>query len=128
MTDTLVEIPKKEQELQQEEKTLGIEFECQAKIANNVECYGMECTAHIITQHFAACRKDTNNVLKICKAHEEHFNKLGVRAWFEFVKQHYPNKFNYMKQQYNLAERQLKRAEFVIKEYSVFNEVASLPF
>lgn len=118
MTDTLTE------NLKKEEIKLGIEFECEAKEFNTIECYGQECTAHIITQHFIAMRKSKMNTLKICKGHEEHFNKLGISIWFQFVKEKFPDRFNFMLEQYNNAQKQYKRAEYVIKEYAIFLEVA----
>ncbi len=95
-------------------KSVFVSFTCEAKGFGDIDCYGERCVAHIITRKFLTISLSTKNRLIICKLHEQYFNKNDITIWFRFIKDKYPEKFEFVKKQY----------QYVLNEYKKFLLVA----
>lgn len=90
-------------------------MECEAKGEGNFECSKLPLRkGHIITQKFNSIRGVRENILYICKDHEFYFNNKDIKVWFTFVKNRYPDKFAFVKREY----------DFILNEYKEFLHVA----
>lgn len=89
------------------------DFLCEAQGEGEINCSKTECKAHIITQKFRAIRAVKKNLLYICKKHEKYFNEKGLTVWFTFVKAKYPERYEFVKGEY----------EYILREYEEFLKV-----
>lgn len=100
-------------------KIIKLPFVCHAR-GYEIECEGIRCIAHIVTRQFQYLKTSKHNQLDICKAHEEYFNKVGNKVWWNFVKINFPTKYNFIKEHKAKADEQLRQAKFAVAEYKEF--------
>lgn len=89
---------------------------CEAHGEAGIFCLRSECKAHIITQKYNSIRATRRNLLYLCKRHEKYYNEAGLSVWFSFVKRKYPDRFEFVKGEY----------EYILNEYIDFLRVAGV--
>ena len=91
-----------------------LERRCYARFYGNISCGGGYCKAHIITRQLHALAGKQENLLILCKHHEEYFNSLGIKEWFRFVKNNHRDRFDWV----------ISRYDFFLNEFKLLKEVA----
>jgi hypothetical protein len=89
-------MPKKEKHVCEKCDFTPKAFKCAAK-GYIVGCNGHKKRAHILSRQAQQIKAEPMNILDLCESHERWFNKQPLKIWYRFVREHYPQNFNYVK-------------------------------
>lgn len=110
----IIKKEKKEKKKKQRPTTPIVgQFKCAAE-GYEIHCVGFERNAHIVTQQIRKLKSDHMNILKLCQAHEKHFNNKPLKDWYRYVRKHWPQHFEYV----------FKQVQFVYDQVNEYLDVA----